>query len=293
MLWRQKSFAEEHERGILYVVPTPIGNLEDITFRALRILKEADVIAAEDTRQTNKLLRHFEIDTPIMSYHEHNKQAAGLKIIERLRQGKHVALVSDAGTPAISDPGYELVAMAIKEGCPVVPLPGANAAVTALVASGLPTNHFYFFGFLDRTKKEKKKQLDRLKSIRDTLIFYEAPHRLEETLLAMQEVFGERQIALCRELTKRFEEFIRGTISDVLACVKEGDIRGEFCLIVEGAKDREPDEDKVEEWWQSLSIVEHVDYYIHEKKWSAKEAIKQAAKDRNMPKREVYQQYHQ
>lgn len=293
MLWRQKSFAEEHECGILYVVPTPIGNLEDITFRALRILKEADVIAAEDTRQTNKLLRHFEIDTPIMSYHEHNKQAAGLKIIERLRQGKHVALVSDAGTPAISDPGYELVAMAIKEGCPVVPLPGANAAVTALVASGLPTNHFYFFGFLDRTKKEKKKQLDRLKSIRDTLIFYEAPHRLEETLLAMQEVFGERQIALCRELTKRFEEFIRGTISDVLACVKEGDIRGEFCLIVEGAKDHELDEDKVEEWWQSLSIVEHVDYYIHEKKWSAKEAIKQAAKDRNMPKREVYQQYHQ
>ncbi|WP_027410117.1 16S rRNA (cytidine(1402)-2'-O)-methyltransferase [Anoxybacteroides tepidamans] len=292
-MWQQKSFTGQSNGGILYIVPTPIGNLEDMTFRALRILKEVDFIAAEDTRQTKKLLRHFEIATPVISYHEHNKYTAGPKIVEWLQQGKNVALVSDAGMPAISDPGYELVVMVIKEHYTVVPLPGANAAVTALVASGLPTDHFYFFGFLDRGKKERKKQLEALRHIRDTLIFYEAPHRLEDTLLAMHEVLGERNIALCRELTKRFEEFVRGTISEVINWVKCEEIRGEFCIIVEGAKESEEDENTMDKWWQSLSVVEHVDYYINEKKWSSKEAVKQTAKDRNMSKREIYQQYHQ
>ncbi|MBA2876690.1 16S rRNA (cytidine(1402)-2'-O)-methyltransferase [Thermaerobacillus caldiproteolyticus] len=289
MLWQQKSFVKD-EGGILYIVPTPIGNLEDMTFRALRVLKEVDVIAAEDTRQTKKLLNHFNISTPVISYHEHNKYTSGKKIVEWLREGKTVALVSDAGTPGISDPGYDLVLAAIEEKCTVVPLPGANAAVTALVASGLPTNHFYFFGFLERGKKEKKKQLEALKNIQDTIIFYEAPHRLEETVTMMYDVFGERTIVLCRELTKRFEEFIRGTMSEVVDWVKSNDIRGEFCIIVEGAKETGVVKD---EWWQSLSIIEHVDYYIHEKKFSSKEAVKQVAKDRNMPKREVYQEYHQ
>ncbi|MCL6585065.1 MAG: 16S rRNA (cytidine(1402)-2'-O)-methyltransferase [Anoxybacillus sp.] len=288
-MWQQKSFAEENV-GMLYIVPTPIGNLEDITLRALRVLKEVDWIAAEDTRQTKKLLNHFEISTPVMSYHEHNKYESGAKIVEWLQEGKNIALVSDAGMPAISDPGYELVAAAIEAKCKVVPLPGANAAVTALVASGLATEHFYFFGFLDRTKKEKKKQLDALKRVRDTLIFYEAPHRLEDTLLAMQEVLGERKVALCRELTKRFEEFIRGTMSEVIEWAKQEEVRGEFCLVVDGAKECEEPQD---EWWQPLSIIDHVDYYVNEKKMNTKEAIKQVAVDRNMPKREIYQAYHQ
>ncbi|ANB58928.1 16S rRNA (cytidine(1402)-2'-O)-methyltransferase [Anoxybacillus sp. B7M1] len=290
MVWQQKSFAEQTHQGILYIVPTPIGNLEDITFRALRVLKEADMIAAEDTRQTKKLLNHFEITTPIISYHEHNKYTAGKKIVEWLQEGKTIALVSDAGMPAISDPGYDLVAAALEERCPVVPLPGANAALTSLVASGLPTEHFYFFGFLDRAKKEKKKQLEALKNIRDTMIFYEAPHRLADTLAMMHEVMGERKIAIGRELTKRFEEFIRGTISEVIEWTKNGEIRGEFCIIVEGAKENE---EQVSDWWHSLSVSEHVEYYIDEKHLSVKDAIKEVAKDRKVPKREIYQEYHQ
>jgi 16S rRNA (cytidine1402-2'-O)-methyltransferase len=288
MFSQQKSFEENSVTGKLYLVPTPIGNLEDITFRALRVLKEVDVIAAEDTRQTKKLLNHFEITTPVVSYHEHNKIASGKKIIEWLLEGKNIALVSDAGTPAISDPGYELVADALKENCTVIPLPGANAALTALIASGLPTDHFYFFGFLDRNKREKRKQLESLRYMRDTIIFYEAPHRLEETLEIMYEVLGNRQVVLSRELTKRFEEFIRGDLENVLQWIKENEIRGEFCVLVEGTE-----EEKIEdEWWHHLSVVDHVDYYINEKQLTPKEAIKQTAKDRNIAKREVYQQYH-
>jgi 16S rRNA (cytidine1402-2'-O)-methyltransferase len=288
MFSQQKSFEENNATGKLYLVPTPIGNLEDITFRALRVLKEADVIAAEDTRQTKKLLNHFEITTPVVSYHEHNKMASGKKIIEWLLEGKNIALVSDAGTPAISDPGYELVVDALKENCTVIPLPGANAALTALIASGLPTDHFYFFGFLNRNKREKRKQLESLRYMRDTIIFYEAPHRLEETLEMMYEVFGNRQIVLSRELTKRFEEFIRGDLENILRWIKENEIRGEFCVLVQGTE-----EEKIEdEWWHHLSVVDHVDYYINEKQLTPKEAIKQTAKDRNIAKREVYQQYH-
>ncbi|HZG60904.1 MAG TPA: 16S rRNA (cytidine(1402)-2'-O)-methyltransferase [Anoxybacillus sp.] len=289
MFSQQKSFEENHVTGKLYIVPTPIGNLEDITFRALRVLKEVDVIAAEDTRQTKKLLNHFEIATPVVSYHEHNKMTSGKKIIEWLLEGKNVALVSDAGTPAISDPGYELVVDAIRENCIVIPLPGANAALTALIASGLPTEHFYFFGFLARNKKEKRKQLESLIHIHDTMIFYEAPHRLQETLEMMYEVLGNRRAVLSRELTKRFEEFVRGDIENILQWAKENEIRGEFCILVEGTKEENQSK---EEWWQNFSLIEHVNYYINEKQLTPKEAIKQTAKDRNMNKREVYQEYH-
>ncbi|AMX84920.1 16S rRNA methyltransferase [Geobacillus subterraneus] len=293
MLWQQKSFAEQMEQGTLYIVPTPIGNLEDMTFRAVRTLREADVVAAEDTRQTKKLLSHFDIHTPLVSYHEHNKYASGRQLVEWLKEGKTVALVSDAGMPGISDPGYELIVAALAERCRVVPLPGANAALTALVASGLPTGRFLFIGFLERAKKEKREQLLSLKTAAETLIFYEAPHRLKETLAAMYDVFGERRVALCRELTKRFEEFIRGDLSEVVTWAKTADIRGEFCIVVEGAQDGSERKREEETWWQPLSLVEHVDYYVREHGLSVKEAVKQAAGDRNMSKRDVYQQYHQ
>ena len=214
---QQKSFEREDEKGILYLVPTPIGNLEDISFRALRILKEADVIAAEDTRNTKRLCNYYEIETFVLSYHEHNKETSGPKLLERVKGGEKVALVSDAGMPTISDPGYELVSQAIAEELTVVPLPGANAALTALIASGLVPQPFFFYGFLDRKKKEKKKELEQLAKQQATMVFYEAPHRLKETLVLMEDVLGgHRKIALCRELTKKYEEFIRGTISEAL-----------------------------------------------------------------------------
>ncbi|MGJ7036500.1 16S rRNA (cytidine(1402)-2'-O)-methyltransferase [Anoxybacillus eryuanensis] len=284
----QKSFIEEDEKGILYIVPTPIGNLEDMTLRAIETLRTVDFIAAEDTRQTKKLLNHFDIHTPLVSYHEHNKQARGEHIIASLLQGKHVALVSDAGTPTISDPGHELVVEALQAQCKVVPLPGANAAITALTASGLPTTHFYFYGFLSRHKKEKKKELEQLKHIKDTLIFYEAPHRLRETLTIMHHIFGNRKMAIARELTKKFEQFIRGTIEEVIHWAEHHEVRGEFCLLVEG--NHMPDEESV--WWDNLTIVEHVNYYMEAKQYTSKEAIKQVAKDRQLPKRDVYEAYH-
>ena len=289
MIVKQKSFI--NEEGALYLVPTPIGNLEDMTFRAIRIMKEADVIAAEDTRNTKKLCNYFEIATPIISYHEHNKEVSGKQLLERIKQGEKVALVSDAGMPSISDPGYELTAAVIGEGLTVVPLPGANAALTALIASGLAPQPFYFYGFLSRNKKEKKLQLAELNKVRSTFILYESPHRLKDTLSLMVEVLGEsRKIVLCRELTKKFEEFLRGTIEEALVWAKEEEILGEFCLIVEG--NEEAEEVEVEEWWSSYSVVEHVDYYINEKNLSSKEAIKQTAVDRNIGKRDVYQAYH-
>ncbi len=190
---------------MLYLVPTPIGNLEDMTFRAVSVLKEADIIAAEDTRQTKKLCHVYEIETQLVSYHEHNKESSGHKILEWLKEGKNVALVSDAGMPTISDPGAEIVRDFIEMGGYVVPLPGANAALTALIASGIAPQPFFFFGFLDRNKRKRKKQLEALKNRQETMIFYESPHRLKETLSAIREVFGNRQIALTRELTKNLK----------------------------------------------------------------------------------------
>ncbi|MDR4888493.1 16S rRNA (cytidine(1402)-2'-O)-methyltransferase [Fredinandcohnia sp. QZ13] len=289
-MWQQKSFQPNYEYGTLYLVPTPIGNLEDMTFRAIKIMKESAYIAAEDTRQTKKLCNYFEIETPVISYHEHNKKVSGDKILSLLREGKDVALVSDAGMPTISDPGYELVVEAVQEKMYVVPLPGANAALTSLIASGLPTQPFYFYGFLDRNKKEKRKQLEGLAHIQATMLFYEAPHRLKETLKLIKEVLGNRQITVSRELTKKFEEFIRGDLDEVLAWTEEDTVRGEFCLVVEGAQQSELVSSEV--WWEHLSIEQHVNHYVETGAMTTKEAIKQVAKDRNQQKREIYQEYH-
>lgn len=288
-MWQQKSFDNEENKGILYLIPTPIGNLEDMSFRALRLLKESDYIAAEDTRNTKKLCNHFDISTPVVSYHEHNKETSGAKLIQKLKEGAKVALVSDAGMPTISDPGYELVVAATREQLTVVPLPGANAALTAIIASGLPTQPFYFYGFLPRQKKDKKRELETLAKVTSTVILYESPHRLKETLQHLLEFFGDRRVSLCRELTKRYEEFIRGTLSEVLEWASTDEVRGEFCMIVEG--NQEPTEEE-NEWWESLSVLDHIEHYISVKNYSSKDAIKQTAKDRNMNRREVYQVYH-
>lgn len=289
-MWQQKSFENEENKGILYLVPTPIGNLEDMSFRSIRLLKEADFIAAEDTRNTKKLCNYFEIDTPIVSYHEHNKESSGEKLVQKLMDGAKIALVSDAGMPTISDPGYELVIAAIEARLTVVPLPGANAALTALTASGLPTQPFYFYGFLQRQKKEKKKELEELAKQRATIILYESPHRLKETLHLLEEFLGNRQATLCRELTKKYEEFIRGSISELSNWASTEEIRGEFCIIIEGSNERESDDETL--WWEPLSIEEHVNHYVEDKGFSSKDAIKQTAVDRKMQKRDVYQAYH-
>lgn len=289
-MWQQKSFENEEQKGILYLVPTPIGNLEDMSFRAIRLLKEADIIAAEDTRNTKKLCNYFEIKSPIVSYHEHNKESSGIKLMEKLKEGAKIALVSDAGMPTISDPGYELVSQALAEGLTVVPLPGANAALTALIASGLPCQPFYFYGFLNRQKREKKKELETLKKQTATIIFYESPHRLKETLALLEEVLGNRRIVLCRELTKKYEEFIRGTITEALGWANQEEVRGEFCLIVEGTDETVSEEET--SWWGNLSVEEHVNHYISTQGISSKEAIKLTAKDRGLHKRDVYQAFH-
>ncbi|WP_100405917.1 16S rRNA (cytidine(1402)-2'-O)-methyltransferase [Bacillus solitudinis] len=283
---QQNSF-QEQEKGALYLVPTPIGNLEDMTFRAVRILQESNLIAAEDTRQSKKLCRHFEIETPLVSYHEHNKQTAGPTLIEEMKQGKQVSLVSDAGMPAISDPGFDLVQLAIAEGIAVISLPGANAALTSLIASGLSTSQFQFIGFLPRQKKQRVEILEGLKSLQATMMFYEAPHRIKETLSAMLEVLGNRRICICRELTKKFEEYQRGTLEEALIWCEKGTIKGEFCVIVEGATEVE----EKEQWWNSLTLLQHVEHYIN-LGIPSKDAIKKVSVERDLQKREVYQAYH-
>lgn len=285
---QQKSFEEGNEKGILYLVPTPIGNLEDITFRAISTLKDVDWIAAEDTRNTKKLCNYFDIQTPLISYHEHNKEKSGKHIIQLLEEGKKVAIVSDAGMPAISDPGFDIVSWALEKDFKVISLPGANAALTALTASGLPPQPFYFYGFLNRKKKDRIIELEKMKYIKDTIIFYEAPHRLKETIETILEVFGDRKIVLARELTKKFEEYIRGTLRDAIDWIEENEVRGEFCIIVEGAME---EEQKEESFWENLSLNEHVQTYINDG-YSTKEAIKKVAVDRNLSKREVYREFH-
>ena len=287
----QKS--SQHEQGsCLYLVATPIGNLEDMTMRALRILKEVDVIAAEDTRNTKKLCNYFEISTPLISYHEHNLEFGGEKLLGYLREGKSVALVSDAGLPCISDPGADIAAKAIAEDFAVVPIPGANAALTALIASGLTPQPFYFFGFLNRNKKERREQLEKLSKRPETLVFYEAPHRLKDTLKDLELVLGNRQITLARELTKKFEEFLRGSIEEALIWSNENEIRGEFCIVLEGNTSGEA-EIEVDIYWTDMTLEGHVNYIIEETHVSSKEAIKEVAKLRNLPKRDVYQAFHQ
>ncbi|MGB3100632.1 MAG: 16S rRNA (cytidine(1402)-2'-O)-methyltransferase, partial [Psychrobacillus psychrotolerans] len=217
----QKS-TEHEQSSCLYLVATPIGNLEDMTMRAIRILKEVDIIAAEDTRNTKKLCNYFEISTPLLSYHDHNLQVGGEKLLELLREGKSIALVSDAGLPCISDPGADIVAKAVQEGFAVVPIPGANAALSALIASGLSTQPFFFYGFLSRNKKERKAEIEKLQKRQESVILYESPHRLKESLRDMQSIMeGTRKIVLARELTKKFEEFLRGTIDEAVEWVEQ------------------------------------------------------------------------
>jgi 16S rRNA (cytidine1402-2'-O)-methyltransferase len=225
--------------GVLYVVATPIGNLEDISLRALRILKEVDLIAAEDTRHTRILLDHYEIRTPLVSYHEHNEKTQAPRLAERLAHGENIALVSDAGTPAISDPGYRLVVEALRIGIRVTPIPGASALASALSASGLPTDRFVFEGFLPSKKSERESRLEALRGERRTVVFYEAPHRLKDALTAMQRILADREIVVGRELSKIHEEFLRGTIDEVIAQLAEREVKGEITIIVHGAPDAE------------------------------------------------------
>ena len=285
----QKSFQET--TATLYLVATPIGNLEDMTVRALRILKEVDIIAAEDTRNTKKLCNYFDIQTKLVSYHEHNQESGGHKILGYLEEGKSVALVSDAGMPCISDPGEDIVKRAIAEGFPVVPIPGANAALSALIASGIAPQPFQFYGFLSRGKKERQAELELLSQNRETLIFYEAPHRLKESLKSIQKNFGnERRIVLAREVTKKFEEFLRGTVEQAVDWSDANEIPGEFCIVIEGNAEPDPVETTV--WWEDLTIEEHVEEVMEREQLSSKEAIKKVSADRKLSKRDVYQAYH-
>ena len=275
--------------GTLYLVATPIGNLGDISARALEVLGSVDLIAAEDTRRTVQLLNHFGISKPLTSYHEHNKREKGQYIISLLKQGKNVAQVSDAGTPAISDPGEDLVGLCIENDITVTSVPGPVAGVNALILSGLNTRRFAFEGFLSVNKRHRHEHLSSVKNDTHTLIFYEAPHKLRTTLEDMRDAFGGgRRIALVRELTKLHEGVIRTDIDGAIEKYKEVSPRGEYVLVVEGAKEDAGEEEKP---WAGLSASEHVEKYISEG-MSSKEAIKRTAVDRGVPKREIYNEYH-
>lgn len=286
---QQKSF-EQRETGTLYLVPTPIGNLQDMTPRAIAVLADVDLIAAEDTRHTQQLLNHFDITTKQTSFHEHNWQAKIPGIIADLQQGKNIAQVSDAGMPSISDPGKELVAAAISQGIAVVPIPGATAGVTALIASGLVPQPFYFYGFLQRKNSDQLAELERLATLRDTTIFYEAPHRLKQTLENIQKVMGDdRQVVLARELTKKYEEFLRGTVAELVAWAKTHEIRGEFVVMIAGFTGEETaatDNDEAE-----LTVQEAVAKLVA-KGLKPNAAIKQVAKARQLDRQAVYADYH-
>lgn len=275
------------DTGKLYLVPTPIGNLKDITLRALEILKEVDIIAAEDTRQSLRLLNHFDIKKPLISYHQHNENSKGENLLQRLKNGENIALVTDAGTPGISDPGSVIVLRCIEEGLPFEVLPGATAVTTALVYSGLDTSAFIFRGFIPRENKERRFLVDELKDRRETIIFYEAPHRLRETLSFLKENFNGRNIAICRELTKLHEEIIRVNIENAVKYYEENEPRGEYVLVLQGKSEEEIIKDK-QSLWEHLTIEEHIIKYVNEG-LSKKEAVKKVAKERNMPKSEVYE----
>lgn len=274
------------KEGHLYLCATPIGNLKDITYRVVETLKEVDIIAAEDTRHTLQLLNHFDIKKPMISYHEHNKAKMGIKIIEKLKEGKNIALVSDAGMPAISDPGEDLVKLAIEHDIEVDSLPGPSACLVALTLSGLSTKKFVFEGFLN--KKERKKELERLKTEHRTIMFYEAPHRLLELLKDVKEILGDRKIAVARELTKRYQEVYRGNVSDSISEFESRNIKGEFVIILEGiSQEKLQAIDK--NMWEDMSVKEHIILYI-DNGFSKKEAIKKVAKERNIPKNVIYKE---
>lgn len=275
------------EPGVLYLCATPIGNLEDMTYRAVRVLSEVELIAAEDTRHTRKLLSHFDIHTRLLSYHEHNKVTRGPEIIAKLVAGQDIAVVSDAGLPGISDPGSDLVALAVEAGIKVIPLPGANAALSALVASGVDTTLFTFLGFLPKNKKKRRELLASFSATPYTMVFYESPHRIKQTLTELNGVFGERPAVAARELTKKFEEFVRGTLGSLADHFTQNDPRGEFTLIVGGQK-ADLSTEIVTDGQEQLSIEDAV-LTLMETGVAKKDAIKAIAKQRNLPKREVYQ----
>ena len=271
--------------GKLYICPTPIGNLEDMTYRTIRILNEVDLIAAEDTRHSIKLLNHFEISKPLTSYHEHNKDSKGGYLINKLLEGEKIALISDAGMPGISDPGEDIIKQAIEHNIDIEVLPGATASITALVGSGLETAKFAFEGFLDRDKKVRRNQLEELKEERRTIIFYESPHRLKDTLKDMLKVLGNRRIAVNREITKKYQEIIREDIETVINIFNEKEVKGEFVLIVEGFKG----EKTVQNSYEDLTEREYV-ITLMENGMDKKDAIKTVCKDRKLKKDVVYKQ---
>lgn len=273
--------------GTLYLCATPIGNLEDITLRVLRTLKEVDLIAAEDTRNSIKLLNHFEIKTRMTSYHEYNKIEKAAVLVEKMKQGQNIALITDAGTPGISDPGEELVKQCYEAGVPVTSLPGACACITALTMSGLPTRRFAFEAFLPYDKKEREQILKSLENETRTIIIYEAPHHLRKTLADCRNYLGNRQMTICKELTKKHEKKIRGTLDEMIHLYEEEDPRGEYVLVFEGLK-IEDVRKKEQEEWTKLSLQEHMDIYL-EQGADKKSAMKSVAKDRGISKREVYQ----
>jgi 16S rRNA (cytidine1402-2'-O)-methyltransferase len=267
--------------GILYIVATPIGNLEDITLRAVRILKEADAIAAEDTRHTQKLLNKFDIHTPLTSYHDHNKEEKAPVLVARLLEGKNVALVSDAGTPGISDPGYFLINLAIDQKISVVPIPGVTAAIAALSISGLPTDRFVFEGFLPSKHTARLKRLEELSKEDRTLIFYEAPHRILQTLDDIHTVLGDRKTVLARELTKVHEQVIRGSLTEVKKQLEAGSMKGEFTIIVQAA---------IEEPMGPVDTLEYLRNLMLHRGMSKKEAVAIAAEELGLPKKDVYKE---
>ena len=273
--------------GTLYLCATPIGNLEDMTFRCVRILKEVDLIAAEDTRNSIKLLNHFDIHTPMTSYHEYNKIAKAHTLIEHLENGEDIALITDAGTPGISDPGEELVAMCQEAGITVTAVPGAAACITALTISGLSTRRFAFEAFLPTDKKERQAVLNELTEETRTMIIYEAPHRLVRTLALLLATLGDRRIRICRELTKKHETVFATTISAAVEYYTEQEPKGECVLVIEG-KSRQEQIEEERQKWEEMSIQEHMDYYM-DQGIQKKEAMKMVAKDRGVGKRDIYQ----
>ena len=284
----KSTFNIHNNEGKLYLVGTPIGNLEDMTFRAVRVLKEVDLIAAEDTRNSRNLLQYFDIHTPMASYHEHNEEEKSSELLEKLQNGTSLAVITDAGMPGISDPGYRLVVKAWEAGVEVIPVPGPTAMTSALVSSGFPTDRFAFEGFLPRKSNQRRTSLQEMASETRTLIFYEAPHRLVETLEDMQTVLGSnRMVLVARELTKKHEEKIRGTIEQVLAHFTATPPKGEIVIILAGNTEMETLQEEM--GWESMTIVQHIEALM-DAGLSKKQAIKEVAQERNLPKSQVYQE---
>lgn len=275
--------------GKIYLCATPIGNLEDITYRVLRILKEADIIAAEDTRHSIKLLNHFDIHTPMTSYHEYNKVDKAKYLVSLMQEGKNIAVITDAGTPGISDPGEELVRQCFEAGIEVSSVPGAAACITAITMSGLNTRRFAFEAFLPSDKKERNLILDELKNETRTMVIYEAPHHLKKTLNDLECVLGDRKITICRELTKKYEEACQSTITQMIDKYNNVEPKGEYVLVIEGKSFEEKIKEEAQDWL-SLSIEEHMDYYISQG-MDKKEAMKKVAKDRGVSKRDIYKEF--